>query len=74
MLQGEMLVSFLCIITIDYVIRQVIGENNYNINFKIIEIRKRNINGYNDLSYSDDITLISQELYQAQELLHIVEI
>ena len=55
---------------------QVIRENDYNIGFKI---QKRICSRepavvITDLSYADDIVLISQELYRAQELLHRVEI
>ena len=76
MLQGDNLAPFLFIITLDYVIRQIIGENEYNLSFKIKVRRfsKEPSVVITDLSYADDIALISQELYQAQERLHRVEI
>ena len=50
--------------------RQVIGEMKYNLGFKIKERRCSReppvVITY--LSYADDIELISQELYQAQDL------
>ena len=56
--------------------RQVFGENDYNIGFKLTERRcsREPAVVITDLSYADDIALISQELYQAQELLQIVEL
>ena len=53
---------------------QIIRENEYNLGFKIKERRCSRASAVIDLSYADDIALISKELYEAQELLHIVEI
>ena len=75
-LQGDTLAPFLFIITLDYIMRQVFGENDYNLGFKLTERRcsKEPAVVITDLSYADDIALISQELYQAQELLQRVEL
>ena len=53
-----------------------IEENEYNLGFKITERRcsREPAVVITDLSYADDIELISQELYHAQKLLHRVEI
>ena len=72
MRQGDTLAPFLFIITLNYVMRQINGENDYNLVFKIKE--RICSSRYNRLNYADDIILISQELYQAQELLHRVEL
>ena len=55
---------------------QVFGENDYNLGFKLTERRcsRESAVVITDLSYADDIALISQELYQAQELLQRVEL
>ena len=47
---------------------QVILDNDYNFGFKIKERRcsREPAVVITDLSYADDITLISQELYQSQ--------
>ena len=52
----------------------VIGENEYNLGFKIREKRciREPAVVITDVSYVDDIPLTSHELYQAQELLHRV--
>ena len=56
--------------------RQLFGENDYNLGFKLTERRCSSELAVviTDLSYADNIALISQELYQAQELLHRVEL
>ena len=60
-LQGDTLAPFLFIITLDYIMRQVFGENDYNLGFKLTERRCSRepavIITY--LSYADDIALIS---------------
>ena len=38
-LQGDTLAPFLFIITLDYIMRQVFGENDYNLGFKLTERR-----------------------------------
>ena len=45
--------------------RQVFGENDYNFGFKLTERRcgREPAVVITDLSYADDIALISQELY-----------
>ena len=75
-LQGDTLAPFLFIITLYYIMLQVFGENDYNIGFKLTERRcsREPAVVITDLSYADDIALISQELYQAQELLQRVEL
>ena len=75
-LKGDTLAPFLFIINLDYIMRQVIGENEYNLGFKNKEriCSRESSVVITDLSYTDDIALISQELYQTQELLYRVEI
>ena len=71
-IQGDTLEPFLFIITLDYIMRQVFGENDYNLGFKLTERRcsRELAVVITDLNYADDIALISQ----AQELLQRVEL
>ena len=75
-LQGDTLAPFLCVITLDYAMRQAIGGHEEEFGFKITkkQSRRHSATILTDLSYADDIALVSQEVKQAQLMLTNIEI
>ena len=74
-LQGETLTPFLFVIVLDYAMRMAIQDNEVELGFQLIrkQSRRKHAVAISDLSYADDIVLISEEIEQAQELLSRVE-
>ena len=74
-LQGDTLAPFLFIIVLDYALRQAISGRERELGFTITPRRSRRFPAVvlSDLGYADDISLISDRVEQAQELLTRVE-
>ena len=75
-LQGDTLALFLFVITLDYAMRQAIGGHEEEFGFEITkkQSRRHSATILTDLSYADDIALVSQEVEQAQLMLTNIEI
>ena len=75
-LQGDTLAPFLFVITLDYAMRQAIGGHEEEFGFEITkkQSRRHSATILTDLSYADDIALVSQEVEQAQLMLTNIEI
>ena len=74
-LQGDTLAPFLFIIVLDYALRQAIDGKEEELGFTIHPRRSRRHpkQVITDLDFADDISLLSDEIDQAQELLSSVE-
>ena len=74
-MQGDTLPPFLFIIVLDYSLRQAISGRELELGFAITPRRSRRFPAVvlSDLGYADDISLISDRVEQAQELLTRVE-
>ena len=75
-LQGDTLAAFIFAIVIDYCMRKAIEGQEEKLGV-IVERRKSRRSPplvVTDLDFADDIALIAQEIEQAQELLHKVEV
>ena len=75
-LQGDTLAPFIFVITLDYAMRQAIGGHEEEFGFEITKKQSRRYSAtiVTDLSYADNIALISQEIEQAQLILTNIEI
>ena len=74
-LQGDTLAPFLFIIVLDYPLRKAINGREQDITLTITPKRSRRHPAIvlTDLDYADDISLLSDHVEQAQELLTRVE-
>ena len=74
-LQGDTLAPFLSIIVLDYALRQAIGDSEEELGFTLTPRRSRRHPTVSlaDLDFADDISLLSNQIEQAQELLIRVE-
>ena len=75
-LQGDTLAPFIFAIMIEYCMRTALDRHEDELGF-LIERRKSKRSQpvvVTDLGYADDIALLSQEIEQAQLLLHKVEV
>ena len=75
-LQGDTLAPFLFVITLDNAMRQAIGGHEEEFGFEITkkQSRRHSATILTDLSYADDIALVSEEVEQAQLMLTNIEI
>ena len=75
LLQGDTLAPFLFIIVLDYAMRSAIQgrEEELGLELKPKKSRRYPATILTDLSYADDITLVSHDVCQAQKLLTCVE-
>ena len=66
---------FLFVIVLEYAMRMAIKDNEVELGFQLVrkQSRRKPAVDISDLSYTDDIALISEEIEQAQELLTRVE-
>ena len=74
-LQGDTLAPFLSIIVLDYALRQAIGDSEEELGFTLTPRRSRRHPTVSlaDLDFADNISLLSNQIEQAQELLIRVE-
>ena len=74
-LQGDALAPYLSAIVIDYTMRQAVGDQELDLGFKLDKRRSRRRPpiAITDLDFADEITLLSDEIQKAQELLTHVE-
>ena len=74
-LQGDTLAPFLFIIVLDYALRKAINGREVELGFTITPRRSRRHHAVvqTDLDFADDIALLSNDIYQAQELLNLVQ-
>ena len=74
-LQGDTLAPFLFIIVLDYAMRQAVSGREEELGFTIHPRKSRRYPKVvlTDLDFADDISLLSDEIEQAQELLSSVE-
>ena len=74
-LQGDTLAPFLFIIVLDYALRKAIQGREEELGFTITPRRSRRHpkEVLTDLDFADDISLLSDEIRQAQDLLSSVE-
>ena len=74
-LQGDTLAPFLFIIVLDYALRKAISGREAELGFTIKPRRSRRYpaEAQTDLDFADDISLLSNVISQAQELLDLVQ-
>ena len=74
-LQGDKFAPYIFTIKIAYDMRQAIGDDALKLGFKLD--RKRSTrpspNAITDFDFADDIVLATEELEQAQDILHRVQ-
>ena len=75
-MQGDTLAPFLFIIVLDYALRKAISGREQELGFTLTPRRSRRYPAevLTDLDYADDISLLSDNMEQAQELLKRVEL
>ena len=75
-MQGDTLAPYLFIIVLDYALRKAIGGREQELGFTLTPRRSSRHPAVvlTDLDYADDISLLSDSMEQAQELLNRVEI
>ena len=73
--QGDTLAPYIFTLMIDYAMRQAIGNDALDLEFKLDRKRSRrhNTDVITDLDFADDIALVTEELEQAQDFLHRVQ-
>ena len=73
--QGDTLAPYLFVIVLDYALRMAIEGKEEDLGFQLSKRRSRRVGPdiVTDFDFADDIALLSEELYQAQELLQRVE-
>ena len=76
MLQGDTLAPYLFAIVIDYIMRVAVDNKIDDLGFTLKPKRSRRIKStkVSDLCFADDIAIISDETWQAQEQLKNVEV
>ena len=74
-MQGDTLAPFLFIIVLDYALRKAISGREQELGFTLTPRKSRRHSAVvlTDLDYADDISLLSDNVEQAQELLNRVE-
>ena len=75
-LQGDTLAPYLFAIVLDYVMRQVYDGREAELGFCLHRQRSRRYPAITvtDLDFADDLALVTEEIHQAQEILHQLEI
>ena len=74
MLQGDTLAPFLFAICLDYVLRISVDKcNEYSLTLELARSRRFHTKKITDADYADDLALLSDNSYNAQKLLHILE-
>ena len=74
-MQGDTLAPFLSVIVLDYALRKAINGREQDLGLTLTPRRSRRYPAVvlTDLDYADDISLLSNNMEQAQELLSRVE-
>ena len=74
-LQGDTLAPYLFVIVLDYALRMAIEGKEEDLGFQLTRRQSRRVGPevVTDFDFADDIALLSEEMYQAQELLQRVE-
>ena len=73
-LQGDTLAPFLFVICLDYVLRISVDKcNEYGLTLELARSRRFHTKKIPDADYADDLALLSDNSYNAQKLLHILE-
>jgi len=74
-LQGDTLAPYLFIIVLDYALRMAIAGREEELGFHLVRRLSRRIGAVvvTDMDFADDIALLSNDIYQAQQLLQRVE-
>lgn len=74
-LQGDTLAPYLFAIVVDYVMRKTTSGREGEFGFTLHQRKSRRCPAVNitDLDFADDIALLSNEIYQAQQLLRELE-
>ena len=74
-LQGDTLAPYLFAIVLDHVMSQAVGNKVNELGFELERRKSRRhpAISISDLDFADDIALLSEEIEQAQQLLHRVE-
>lgn len=75
-LQGDTLAPYLFVITIDFIMRNAIGNKAEELGFTVHPKKSRRIPAVvvTDLDFADDIALLSNDIEQAKKLLSLVEV
>lgn len=75
-MQGDTLAPFLFIIVLDYALKKAISGREQELGFTLTPRKSSRHPAVvlTDLDYADDISLLSDNMEQAQELLHRVEL
>ena len=74
MLEGDTLAPFLFVICLDYALRISVDKcNEYGLTLELARSRRFHTKKITDADYADDLALLSDNLYNAQKLLHILE-
>ena len=75
-MQGDTLAPFLFIIVLDYALRKVISGREQGLGFTLTPRRSKRHPAVvlTDLDYADDISLLSNNVEQAQEFPNRVEL
>ena len=73
-LQGDTLAPFLFVICLDYVLRISVDKcNEYGLTLELARSRRFHTKKITDADYADNLALLSDNSYNAQKLLHILE-
>ena len=74
-LQGDTLAPYLFVIVLDFALRMAIDGSEEELGFHLEKRQSRRVGPVvvTDFDFADDIALLSEEIQQAQELLHRVE-
>ena len=73
-LQGDTLAPFLFVICLDYALRICVDKcNEYDVTLELARSRRFPTKKINDADYVEDLALLSDNSYNVQKLLHILE-
>ena len=73
-LQGDILVPFLFVICLDYVLRISVDKcNDYGLTLEQARSRRFPTKKITDVDYAENLALLSDNSYNVQKLLHILE-
>ena len=73
-LQGDTSAPFLFVISLDYVLRISVDKcNEYTVTLELARSRRFSTKKITDAGYADNLPLLSDNSYNAQKLLHILE-